>query len=167
MATHDPTTTCFVIMPYGTNTDAAGETMRFDVVYKSIIKKGVNPTGLTCVRSDELDQAGSIHHQMFQHILQDAAAVVDITWLNPNVFYELGIRHALRRNVTVLIRKKGTTPPFNISGMRVIDYGLEVDAADEAAERIRRAIEEGLKTGRNDSRVYDVFPNLRLELTEG
>lgn len=51
---------------------------------------------------------------MFEQIAMDDIAIVDITTLNPNVFYELGIRHALRKGVTVLMKKVGSSIPFNI-----------------------------------------------------
>ena len=59
---------------------------------------------------------------MLSTILEDRVAVVDTSTLNANVFYELGVRHALRRSTTVLIQRKGSTRPFNIAGMATLDY---------------------------------------------
>ena len=52
---------------------------------------------------DKIEESGSIHMEMFDHIARDDIAVVDITTLNPNVFYELGVRHAQRPNTTLIM----------------------------------------------------------------
>jgi hypothetical protein len=50
-------------------------------------------------------------------------AIVDTSTLNANVFFELGVRHALKKSLAVLIRGEGTTSPFNNAGMSSIEYG--------------------------------------------
>ena len=113
----DDVRTCFVIMPFRTKTDVArSDEVNFDAVYKDIIKRGVerlNKEGLVikCIRSDEVERAGLIQERMIEYIADADVAVVDITTQNPNVFYELGVRHALRDRVTVLLRRKGTPNP--------------------------------------------------------
>ncbi|HVG21692.1 MAG TPA: hypothetical protein VNI02_21840 [Blastocatellia bacterium] len=155
--------TCFVIMPFGEKQDVNGEIIDFDKVYKYIIKKVLqDKLKLKVTRSDEIQQAGSIIRDMISHISNDDVAVVDITSLNPNVFYELGVRHSLRPSVTVLIRKKGTSTPFNIQGLRIIEYDLDVELADRAREQIEAFIRNGLNSPGVDSRVYDVFPNMKV-----
>ena len=77
---------------------------------------------LKCIRCDEIAEAGWIHSKMFEYIFSADVAVVDITSLNPNVFYELGVRHALKKSVTILIRKSGTPTPFNIQGFQMLEY---------------------------------------------
>lgn len=157
--------TCFVIMPFGEKQDVNGEMVDFDKVYKYIIKKVVqDKLKLKVTRSDEIQKAGSIHKDMIEHICKDDVAVVDITSLNPNVFYELGVRHSLRPSVTVLIRKKGTKMPFNIHGLRIIDYDLDVELADQARERIEAFIKNGLKDVGVDSAVYEILPTLKVTI---
>jgi hypothetical protein len=119
--------TCFVIMPFRTKTDAArGDEVDFDRVYDEIIKPAVerlNDQGfvIEVIRSDRVARAGLIQERMIEYIADADVAVVDITTQNPNVFYELGVRHALRDRVTVLLRRKGTPYPFNIAGMTAIE----------------------------------------------
>lgn len=156
--------TCFVIMPFGEKADNSGTTVNFDEVYQYLIKPAAEALELTCVRSDELAKPGWVHSDMLDRILTADVAIVDITTLNPNVFYELGIRHALRRSVTVLMRKKGTDIPFNIKGIRVLEYGLSLKEAHEARELLITFIRSGLLAEANDSLVYAVFPNLRVSL---
>lgn len=85
--------------------------------------------------------------------------MVDITTLNPNVFYELGVRHALRASVTVLIRKKDTKLPFNIQGLNAIDYDPEdMESVEEAKKKIGEFVRNGLQASKGDSLVHEVLP---------
>jgi len=127
--------TCFVIMPFDEKTSVEGDRVNFDRIYDDFIVPTVEAAGLTCERCDRIDEAGNIHRRMFQLIWSADVAVVDLSLLNPNVFYELGIRHALRRSLTVLVRRKGTGVPFNIAGLNVIEYDETNERSLEAARR--------------------------------
>jgi hypothetical protein len=159
---------CFVIMPFDEKPDPARkDTVDFDRVYKDIIKPAI--TGLKksrglnieCLRCDEVERAGLIHERMVAHIADADVAVVDITTANPNVYYELGVRHALRDRVTVLLRRKGTNNPFNIGGMTTIEYDLDEESAGRAREAIASFVANGLLSGARDSLVYSVLPGLK------
>jgi hypothetical protein len=93
----------FVIMPFGEKTDDDG-TVDFDKIYDHLIKEAIESLDIECVRCDRIDEAGWIHRKMFEHVYTADVAVVDITQLNANVFYELGVRHALADRTTVLIK---------------------------------------------------------------
>jgi hypothetical protein len=159
--------TCFVIMPFGEKLDIGNQQVDFDVIYKRLIKPPLEVLGLKVMRCDEIPNPGSVHRDMLKHIFEDDVAVVDITTLNANVFYELGVRHALRRGVTVLLRKKGTTSPFNIQGMRTIEYDIDLEGAELARDALRRSVEHALAHPANDSLVYEVFPNLTVAVPVG
>jgi O-acetyl-ADP-ribose deacetylase (regulator of RNase III) len=101
---------------------------------------------------------------MFKHIFESEVAVVDITLLNPNVFYELGIRHALNKHVTVLIRKEGTPSPFNIQGFQMLEYKLgDSENLESGKKKIGEFIKNGLASQSVDSPVYEVLDNLKVE----
>lgn len=154
--------TCFVVMPFGEKLDAENRPIDFDEIYEYLIKPAVEGLAINCIRSDEVTKAGWVHADMLERLLRDDVVIVDITTLNPNVFYELGVRHALRRSVTILIRKSGTAIPFNIRGFRVLEYGLSLKEAHEASRRLRAYIETGLGIRADDSLVYAVFPSLSV-----
>ena len=157
-----PEKRCFVIMPFGEKPDIDGKPLDFDKVYKYLIKPAIDALKIDCIRCDEIEKPGWIHAEMINHIFYDDVAVVDITTLNANVFYELGVRQALRPSVTVLIRKKGTKLPFNIQGLNVIEYDPEdMEAVDKAKSKIGEFIRAGLKTRESDSLVHDVL-HLRI-----
>src|SRR5262252_4807920 len=162
--------TCFVIMPFRIKKDLArNDEIDFDKVYKEIIKpsvEGLKDRGIriNCVRSDEIELAGLIHERMIAQIAEADVTVVDITTDNPNVFYELGIRHALRDRVTVLMRRKGKPNPFNVGGMTTIEYDLDEQSAARARDVIANFVANGLLSGAKDSLVYTVLPGLRASL---
>ena len=175
--------TCFVIMPFGDKINIDGgmidairesaadakpiparyvQPIEFDKIYASIIEKAAVRLDLECIRCDLIKGAGSIHEDMFRHIWEADVAIVDISTLNANVFYELGLRHTLHKKVTVLIQRKGTAAPFNIQGYRVITYDESGEAGiDAAVNEIEAFVYEGLRDERGDSPVYKHLPLLR------
>jgi O-acetyl-ADP-ribose deacetylase (regulator of RNase III) len=153
-----PVTTCFVIMPYGKRRDAKRKLIDFEQVYSELIESTLKELDLRYERSDRIDEAGWIQPRMFERIYEADVAVVDITTLNPNVFYELGIRHALADDVTVLIKRAGTPIPFNIQGLAVIEYDISEPALlDEAKKKIADYIRNGLMLHNADSPVHRVL----------
>src|SRR5262245_40559824 len=156
---------CFVIMPYGPKEDIDKKIVDFDVIYESMIKAAVKSVGtLECQRCDDIEQPGWIHERMLRHIFEDRVAIVDTSTLNANVFYELGVRHALRKAVTVLIHGKGTTWPFNIAGLSSIEYANTPEGFEEGKDRIRAFIVNALNDpGATDSLVYSAIPDLQVQ----
>lgn len=150
--------TCFVIMPFGEKEKIDGKILDFDKIYNFFIKNTVESLGLACVRCDEIAEAGWIHSKMFEHIYKSEVAIVDITSLNPNVFYELGVRHTVAEFVTVIIRMKGTAIPFNIQGFQIIEYDpQDLESVEEAKKKIADLIRNGLKLRKKDSPVHEVL----------
>ena len=156
---------CFVIMPYGKKADADGTLVNFDQIYKDLIQQAVATIdGVECHRADDLNKSGWIHEHMLRHIVEDPIAIVDTSTLNANVFYELGVRHALKRSITVLIHRKGTSWPFNIAGMNSIEYGTTEAGIKQARKKLREFITNGLEDPENvDSLVHQAVPGLRVE----
>jgi hypothetical protein len=90
---------------------------------------------------DEIEEAGSIHEKMFEHIYQSDVVVVEIATSNANVYDELCVLHALAQGVTVLIRRKGTTSPVNIQGLQVVEYDqARFRSIERAKVRIHQVI---------------------------
>jgi O-acetyl-ADP-ribose deacetylase (regulator of RNase III) len=152
-------------MPYGKKPDADGAIVNFDQIYKDLIQGALATVdGVECHRADDLNKSGWIHEHMLRHIVEDPIAIVDTSTLNANVFYELGVRHALRRSITVLIHRKGTTWPFNIAGMSSIEYGTSDAALKQARRKLREFITNGLQDPDYvDSLVHRAVPGLRVE----
>jgi hypothetical protein len=125
---------CFVIAPIG---DPDSETRkRSDQVLKHVIRPAVVGCGYKAIRADEIDKPGLITSQVIQHVVNDDLVVADLTERNPNVFYELAIRHALRKPLVQLIRK-GDAIPFDVAGTRTIyvDH-KDLDSVEAAKSEI-------------------------------
>src|SRR5215211_2864651 len=88
---------CFVLMPFGRKPSAGGGTIDFDAVYKDLIAPAIAEAGLEPLRADEEMTGGVIHKPMFERLILCEFAVADLTTANANVFYELGVRHAVRK----------------------------------------------------------------------
>lgn len=131
---------CFVIAPIG---DPESDTRkRSDQVLKHVIKPAVSECGYEAIRADEIDKPGIITSQVIQHVVDDPLVIADLTERNPNVFYELAIRHALRKPFIQLM-KKGEQIPFDVAATRTIfvDH-QDLDSVAEAKKKIVDQIEE-------------------------
>lgn len=162
---------CFVIMPFGEKTDADGKVIDFDAIYDELIVPAVagdvmqaaGGPPIDCIRCDKIAQAGWVHRQMIESIHHSEVVVVDLSTLNPNVFFELGVRHALRTRVTVLLCRSGTKTPFNLQGFKVIRYDTQTaESRQQAQHLIASYVVNGLTSDATDSLVHEI---LRLRIT--
>jgi hypothetical protein len=113
-------------MPFGKKRDNGGLLIDFDSVYNNLIFPAIEEAGLKPIRADEEQAGGIIHKPMFERLILCEYAVVDLTTANPNVFYELGVRHAVRPYSTVLLFAEGTKQiPFDIALLHTITYKLD------------------------------------------
>src|SRR3954470_11918048 len=120
-----PRPLCFVLMPFGTKKDPFGGTdIDFDEIYEKAIRPGIEEAEMEPIRADEERTGGIIHKAMFERLLLCEYAVADLTCANANVFYELGVRHAVRPSTTLVIFGKGYVPPFDVNYVRGAPYDL-------------------------------------------
>ncbi len=130
---------CFFITPIGA--EGSPERDRSDGILEFIVQEAASQLDLTAIRADQIAQPGQITLQVLEHVLGARAAVADLTGLNPNVFYELAVRHTARLPV-VLIVDKGESLPFDIAQMRTVFF----DHTDlRSATVCRKAIVSQLK----------------------
>ena len=101
--------TCFVIIGFGKKTSYANGKLRvldLDETYTLLIKPVFDSLGIPCYRAIDKNLAGSIDKLMLQEIKNADIALVDISTLNANVMWELGVRHALKPHHTLMICEK-------------------------------------------------------------
>jgi hypothetical protein len=115
---------CFVLMPFGKKSGIDGGSVDFDAVYRDLIAPAVEAAGLEPLRADQELIGGLIHKPMFERLVLAEYAVADLTTANANVFYELGVRHAVRPYSTVLISAETHRVPFDLAPDRVLPYSL-------------------------------------------
>ena len=114
---------------------------RSDQILKHVIRPVVEERGFVAVRGDEIERAGLITSQVLDRIIQNDLVIADLTDQNANVFYELAVRHALRKPFVQLMAKDQQLP-FDVQGMRTIlvDH-TDLDSVHTAKEQLGRAID--------------------------
>lgn len=155
---------CFVLMPFGKKPSPDGREIDFDRVYGELIAPAVRGASLDPIRADEEVVGGIIHKPMFERLMLCDFAVADLTLANANVYYELGIRHAIRPHSTVLVYAAGQRLPFDLGPMRALPYRLDAEGllADPAGDR--RKLEKLLRKARSatvDSPVFQLVDGFR------
>jgi hypothetical protein len=173
-----PRLTCFVDMPFGRKTDPKSRVeIDFDQIYAQGIQPAVEAAGLQCIRGDREDSGGIIHTAMFARLLMAEFVVADMTTANPNVFYELGVRHAARPYTTIPLFATLGAPPFDVGLVRAIPYELtDGRLGDAAAAALQQALRERIAAAlkspvAQDSplfQLFDGFPGITMshELTD-
>lgn len=143
--------------PSGCNDPNEGLSVNFDDVYEYIIKAAVekvNNSGSGVViasqRGEDLKSAGSIPHQLIQQVCTADITVTDVTTLNANVFFEYGIRLAVKDPLNILICHEGAQLPFDISELRCIYYTLGAKESNRARDDVAHYILGHLEHLRND-----------------
>jgi len=148
---------CFVLMPFGKKVDDSGRSIDFDRVYEEIIRPACQDAELEPIRADEETDGGFIHKPMFERLMLCDYAVADLTTANPNVFYELGIRHGIRPHTTVVVFGKGMRLPFDVAPLRGLPYALNADGKPEAPASDRTALAGRLISCRNPTEDSPLF----------
>jgi tetratricopeptide (TPR) repeat protein len=153
---------CFVVMPFGVKprNDGTNGTYNFDKVYRVIIQRAISNVKMQPLRADETEGSRIIHADMFKDLRDRPVVLVDLSLLNPNVLYELGIRHVMSPTGTVLMANEETVKklPFDIALSRTISYRydgeyLDWDEVERVIPQLQAAIEEA-RRGTPDSPVY-------------
>ena len=157
----------FVAMPFGKKTGPDGKPIDFNGVYDEYIKPALEAAGLDVFRADEETRAGDIRSDMFQELLIADLVVADLTIDNPNVWYELGVRHALRSRGVILIQGPRDKQPFDIYTDRKLNFSLkdglpDPETLDSDKARLTDMAKATLESwhGRKISPVFNLLPNL-------
>lgn len=149
----------FVAMPFGKKKAPGGYEIDFDRVYQEAIKPAGEAADLEVIRADEERTGGIIHVPMFERLLLSEVVIADLSIANPNVFYELGVRHAAKPRATVLIfgqEAGGNQLPFDVQLMRALPYTLtEGVLSGESAVALRDNLTQKLRDAVADLETKD------------
>jgi hypothetical protein len=143
------TKTCFVIGPIS---DVEGyDVGHFALVYAHLIKPACALAGYDAVRSDDGRGANDIVIGILRKILTSDIVLCDLSSKNPNVMYELGIRHAFNKPV-VLIKDHKTARVFDIQGLRTYEYdeNLRVDRVQKDIQQVSEALHATATASKDD-----------------
>jgi len=151
--------TCFVVMPFGTK-KAGRRTIDFDAIYDRIFLPAIGnatlPGGgkITARRTDKDFFTSDITTDMFRYLEYSRFVLCDITGLNPNVLYELGVRHRARQSGTAIFRQVDVKLPFDIAHIKAFPYEYKpANSAAQSRELITRVLTESLREDRTDNIV--------------
>jgi hypothetical protein len=183
---------CFVIMPFGNPKLDPQHARKLEMIYSQWIKptvesiecSGTEGARIECHRADKAKRPEEIIAHIIENLVTSDLVIADLSGRNPNVFYELGVRHAVNNN-TILIAEDLDDIPFDLRGLRTIVYQYDPEHMLELKTSLEQAINEILKKpGQIDNPVrrflynrevdklikqptppgYDVFKNVISEM---
>ena len=121
----------FVIMPFSQPWSQQ--------VYATLIKPAVEAAGILCVRGDEPVRVGDLAATIWTALMRSGLMIADVSAVNANVFYELGLAHALGKDIFIL-KQQDATIPADFGGAHYYEYRL--DALDAARDVLQQALIE-------------------------
>lgn len=110
---------CFVVCPIGD--ESSDIRKQADILFDHVIEPACDKFNFNPIRADKIATTGLITNKVIKNLRDAEIVVADLTGHNPNVFYELGVRHALNKHV-ILIKNKKDKRPFDIQSINIIDY---------------------------------------------
>lgn len=150
---------CFVIQGFGKKQDyEQGKQFNLDASY-DIIKEAIEEAGLECFRADELRSNAVIDKTMYDQLLEADLVVADITTLNFNAAFELGVRYALRPYATLVVGEEGMNFPFDVNHIYIHKYkhlGEDIGYAEAKRfrEELKQLAQKAVSESNKDSPVY-------------
>jgi hypothetical protein len=150
----------FVISPIGKK--ESEDYKKFDAVLKTMIKPAIDEIDKTLriLRADQISQPGSFIKDILEQLQNSYIVIANLTGLNPNVFYELGVRHSLS-NRTIMITEDLSTLPSDLKEYRVIEYSAELTAIESFKEDLKKAIKSIIDNPeKSDNPVQDRLPGI-------
>lgn len=144
----DMETTAFYVTPI--RSVDSEERRHSDLFLSTLVEPATEKLGLKVVRADGIDKPGIITRQVMQYLVESRLVIADLSFHNPNVFYELAVRNMVRKPVVQIIQKSDRIP-FDVNQLRTI----EIDNSDiytwtpkldlwrsEISNQIRRALDD-------------------------
>lgn len=129
---------CFVISPIGS--EGSDTRKRSDLTYEYIIRPIVEKFGYHLTRADYIKEPGIITSQIIDQIFESSLVIADLSDNNPNVFYELAIRHVIKKPYVQMMRS-GQKIPFDITSLRTISFDIDLESASNAKKELYDQIE--------------------------
>jgi hypothetical protein len=132
--------TCFVVCPIGE--EDSEQRKHSDMILRHLIQPVLSEVGFSVIRADKIEKSGLITQQILEHLVKARLCIADLSFSNPNVFYELGVRH-LSQLPAIQIIRKGDKLPFDVSQGRTIT--IDTNDVYTLIDRIESAKKELLQ----------------------
>ncbi len=151
---------CFVIIGYGEKNDyPRNRKINLDKTYDYIIKPAVEKADYECIKCNEIKGSGLIDKDMFQYLYDAELVIADITTLNANALYELGIRHGVKPFSTIIMAQDTEKLPFDFNHNRIFRYNhmgpdIGCSEADKKVNELYELIKNVKENPETDSPFY-------------
>lgn len=161
--------TCYVSIPFGKKLDANYREIDFDIIYEKVIKPAIEENSLSSLRAEDFAFSSISYNSIITNIINSEVMIADLTTLNPNVVYELGLRHAFRKGITIIIGDRNTKMPFDFSYLQVFMYDWnKINSGEQSQilefkELLSRILREKAKYASVDSPVYSFLPETSID----
>lgn len=162
---------CFYITPIG---DEGSEVRKHaDMLLKHLIEPAFLKHHIKVIRADKIEKSGLISQQIFEYLVSAKVCVADLSYGNPNAFYELGIRHMIKKP-TIQIIRKGDKIPFDVSQGRTITVDISdtytvmdriESAKNELIEHIKAILDPKSTAQSDDNPVSVYLPKLVIRIS--
>lgn len=164
---------CFVAMPFGEK-KVDGKPVDFNnVVYEKVFKHvfeggRLDPHSVTPQRVDFMPESGFISTKMWEALAYADICLIDVSGDNPNVYYEMGVRHALHRQGSLIVRlQSDSPPPFDIKDIEIVSYSIDTpEDIDQSIKTISDKLRSKLKAWDVDSPVHLHVDNIRVRVPQ-
>ena len=156
---------CFVIQGFGKKQDyEQGKQFNLDASY-AVIKDAIEEAEIECHRADELRTNALIDQVMYDELLDADLVVADITTLNFNAGFELGVRYALRPYATLVVGEQGMNFPFDVKHIYIHKYqhlgeDIGYGEAKRFSKELKELADQAVNNPRKDSPVYTYLNRL-------
>lgn len=153
---------CFVITPIGSPGSAIRRST--DGLLDAVIRPVLQPLGFAARAAHEDASPGSITSKVIQNLISADLVVANLTNLNPNVMYELAVRHATQKPVVTLAEEE-TKLPFDIAGDRCVFFQNDLAGSQELQTSFRNAVSEAMKHSTHDNPIVTANSSLELRIS--
>ncbi len=155
---------CFVVCAIGS--EGSNTRKRADQVLEHVIRPAAEKVGYTVVRVDEDQNPGQITVDIIRHLLEDSMVVADLTGKNPNVYYELAVRHCFRKPSVQIIENEDL--PFDLYSQRTIQFDMtNPDSWTACRDKLSEYIEAAAKEGESANTPVSVATTVMAEVASG
>ncbi|HEY6340437.1 MAG TPA: hypothetical protein VIY49_03005 [Bryobacteraceae bacterium] len=157
---------CFVITAIGE--EGSEERRHADLFLNSLIEPALKESGLNVVRADKIGATGMITSQVLEHVMRSRLAIVDLSFHNPNAFYEMALRHACGLPI-VQVTRKCDKPPFDVNQVRTVvvdtsDIYTLVPKLETYRSEISTHVRAALADGATGNPITVFFPGVRVTI---